>query len=308
MLHVAVGVVRDAAGKVLIARRAAAAHQGGLWEFPGGKLERGETAYTALCRELHEEVGIRVQAARPLIRIRHSYPERAVLLDVWNVTAFAGQAAPREGQPLQWAPPDQLAAFAFPAGNNAIVKAVRLPAAYAILEGDTAAAVLANCRRLLETGISLLQIRLKALAVAELPQVLPAVLAACRQQQVTVLLNSDLPYRLPADGLHLSSRALLATAGRPPDCGWLGASCHNLAELQQAERIGADFAVLAPVLATASHPDAVPLGWAAAGALLEQVNLPVYLLGGMRPADCQAAFQAGAQGIAGISGFLETAV
>lgn len=83
-VHVAAAVIRDAAGKILIARRADTQHQGGLWEFPGGKVEADESVETALARELHEELGIVVDAARPLIKVRHDYPDKQVLLDVWK--------------------------------------------------------------------------------------------------------------------------------------------------------------------------------------------------------------------------------
>ena len=100
-VHVAVGIVADSAGAILIARRPDHAHQGGLWEFPGGKVEAAESVATALQRELHEELGIAVQAAEPWLQIRHAYPDKTVLLDVWRVTAWRGEPHGREGQPLR---------------------------------------------------------------------------------------------------------------------------------------------------------------------------------------------------------------
>ncbi|MDD4914360.1 MAG: Nudix family hydrolase [Methylococcales bacterium] len=307
MLHVAVGVIRDGSGNILISRRAPGAHQGGLWEFPGGKLEAGETVRQALCRELHEEVGIQVSDARPLIKIRHDYGDRAVLLDVWDVTAFSGMATACEGQAMRWVAAQQLSEYAFPAANQSIIRAALLPEYYAILEGGSADEVLNNCRRILQSGVGLLQIRLKSLPVCEVSASIASVLKLCRRRQVTVLLNSDLPrHEETADGLHLSSRALLAANVRPDGYRWLAASCHDLGELQHAEQLGADFAVLAPVRKTATHPDAIPLGWARVEAMLEQVNIPVYVMGGLGQADCRTAHRAGAQGIAGIRAFLRT--
>ncbi|WP_156303102.1 8-oxo-dGTP diphosphatase MutT, partial [Methylogaea oryzae] len=132
-IHVAVGVVRNPQGQILIARRPLHTHLGGLWEFPGGKLEAGENAERALARELAEEIGIRVLTCRPLIKLRHSYPERQVLLDVWRVDAFDGAPHGRENQPVAWVSPDELGNYAFPDGNRPIVAAVRLPDRYAIL-------------------------------------------------------------------------------------------------------------------------------------------------------------------------------
>ena len=126
-IHVAAAVIKDRQGRVLISQRPGHVHQGGLWEFPGGKLEAGETTEAALKRELYEELGIVVQAARPLIRVRHDYPDKSVLLDVWRVTAFTGQPMGCEGQLVDWVAVEELAGRAFPAANEPIIKAVKLP-------------------------------------------------------------------------------------------------------------------------------------------------------------------------------------
>jgi 8-oxo-dGTP diphosphatase len=120
-IHVAVGIVADAAGAILIARRPDHAHQGGLWEFPGGKVEADETVATALQRELQEELGIVVQAAEPWVQIRHAYPDQTVLLDVWRVTAWRGEPQGREGQPLAWVLPAMLVDLPFPAADEPII-------------------------------------------------------------------------------------------------------------------------------------------------------------------------------------------
>ncbi len=304
-LHVAVGVIRDAQNRILITQRAKNAHQGGLWEFPGGKLEAGEAVQQALARELAEEVGIKVQTASPLIKINHDYGDRHVLLDVWNVTAFAGQATACEGQAMRWIDTEQFGAFAFPAANQPIISAAQLPDFYAILEGRSAIEVISNCRRILATGIKLMQFRAKSLPSTDLLSVFEQVLQLCQQQNVSLLINADLGIETDsAQGIHLSSRALLACDQRPPAYRWVAASCHNLQELRHAEAIGANFAVLAPIQATTSHPGVAPLGWDTLASLLECVNLPVFALGGLGQCDLEKALAAGAQGIAGISAFL----
>jgi 8-oxo-dGTP diphosphatase len=304
-LHVAVGVIRDGDGRILITQRAKHAHQGGLWEFPGGKLEPGEPVRQALARELAEELGIEVQTAAPLIKIKHDYGDRHVLLDVWNVTGFAGQARGCEGQAMRWIKVEQLQDFSFPAANLPIIAAAQLPHYYTILEGRSATEAWDNCRRILATGIKLLQFRVKSLPPDDLQSVLDQVSLLCLQQQVSLLVNADLPvHTANAQGLHLSSRALLACHERPNGYRWVAASCHNLDELRHAETLGLDFAVLAPVQATASHPDAAPLGWQTLTELLDQINLPVFALGGLGPRDLDRALAAGAQGVAGISAFL----
>lgn len=304
-LHVAVGVIRDGDGRILITQRAKHAHQGGLWEFPGGKLEEGEPVQQALARELAEEVGIQVQTATPLIKINHDYGDRHVLLDVWNVSAFAGQARGCEGQAMRWVDAEQLREFSFPAANIPIIAAAQLPHYYAILEGRSAAEAWDNCQRILANGAKLLQFRVKSLPHADLQNLFEQVSQLCRQQQVSLLVNADLHVdTVNVQGLHLSSRALLSCNERPNGYRWVAASCHNLNELKHAETLGLDFAVLAPIQITASHPDAAPLGWQTLTEQLDQINLPVFALGGLGKHDLDRALAAGAQGIAGISAFL----
>lgn len=304
-LHVAVGVIRDLDGNILLSQRARHAHQGGLWEFPGGKLEPGETAAQALQRELLEEVGIRVTASAPLIKIRHDYGDKQVLLDVWNVTAFEGQAQSCENQLIRWIKPEQLGEFNFPAANLPIITAAQLPPFYAILEGDSVDLLHDRCQQILNTGIKLLQFRAKSLVRADLMPAYEAISAACSRHNATLMVNADLGIGVEHNqGLHLSSRALLACDKRPVDLKWLAASCHNLKELTHAEKLGVDFAVLAPIKPTATHPNAIPLGWEQLNELLEKVNIPTYALGGLEGDDLQQAQACGAQGIAGISCFL----
>lgn len=120
----AVGVILDATRRVLVSRRAQDAHQGGLWEFPGGKVEPGESLAAALCRELHEELGIDIGRTSALLEVRHDYGDKRVFLDVHVVWDFVGEARPREGQPLAWVLPGELADYEFPAANLPIVAAV----------------------------------------------------------------------------------------------------------------------------------------------------------------------------------------
>lgn len=125
VVHVAVGILTDPTGAVLIARRPVRSHQGGLWEFPGGKVEMGETAEAGLRRELWEELGIELLAAEPLLEVRHAYPDKIVLLDVWRVTAYRGEPHGREGQPLVWMQPAGMVASAFPAADAPIISRLR---------------------------------------------------------------------------------------------------------------------------------------------------------------------------------------
>ena len=137
-IHVVAGAIADAEGRVLIAQRPRGRHMAGRWEFPGGKLAAGEDPLTGLKRELAEELGIAVHAARPLIRLRHTYPERRVLLDVWQVTDYEGEPQALESQALAWARPDDLPQHDLLEADRAIVTALRLPRVARVLApGET---------------------------------------------------------------------------------------------------------------------------------------------------------------------------
>lgn len=304
-IHVVAAAVFNPAGEVLIARRHPDAHQGGLWEFPGGKVESGEEIQHALKRELHEELGISVMQARPLIRIHHDYPDKSVLLDVWRVDAFAGEPHGREGQPIEWATPQRLPEYAFPQANRPIITAVRLPPLYLITPepGTDRDTFLCSLERSLKNGIKLVQLRAKTLSAVHYKQLAKEALSLCHAHQARLLLSAppDWVEEIGADGVHLTSARLMALDSRPLPAGlWIASSCHNSAEIVHACRIGADFAVAAPVLETASHPGASTLGWEGLYALTEQAIMPVYALGGMTPQHLPQAWAHGAQGIAAI--------
>ncbi len=305
-LHVAVGVIKDTDGRILISLRDDSAHQGGLWEFPGGKVEPGETVEQALKRELNEELGITVQQSNPLIKINHQYPDIKVLLDVWTVTQFAGTPWSVEGQKIAWVKPEQLTDYSFPEANYPIISAARLPAEYAILNAEDESELINDLNRILNNNIKLIQARIKGLSEAAVYNFYQLAAPLCKANRATLLFNSAVQGvdKIAADGIHLTAKDLLSTTKRPNGYAWVSASCHNLHELLHAEKLGLDFVVLAPVLATATHPDSIPLGWDNFKLLANLVNLPVFALGGMQREDRECAQLCGAQGIAGIRTFL----
>ena len=282
-------------------------HQGGLWEFPGGKIEPTESAEQALARELKEELGISVHAATPLITIRHDYPDLKVQLHVFSVESYSGLVVGREGQPIKWVQPDDLVNYAFPAANQPIMTAARLPPYYAILDDADPALLLDNLETILNKGIKLIQARLKTLSVAGIESFLERAYPLCKNHNAWLLLNSAVKNAdcFDVDGIHLTSADLLACKRRPEHKQWIAASCHNLEELRHAEKIGVDFVVLAPVLPTPTHPDAKVLGWDQFSELVTQTSLPVYALGGLCQTDLLTAQKAGGQGIAAVRAFLE---
>jgi 8-oxo-dGTP diphosphatase len=304
-LHVVAAVIRSADGLVLIAKRAVDKHQGGLWEFPGGKVEAGETAEAALARELAEELGIAVTAARPLIQVRHDYPDKQVLLDVWEVNAFAGEPHGLEGQPVIWVTPEDLPGYDFPMANRSVVTAARLPDTYLITPDNLSPPdVLRGLASALDAGIHLIQLRMPSLGGSDYLALAAEVARMC-EGRARLMLKGPLEWadEFPDAGWHLTAKQLRehAEAGRPFEPGrWLAASCHEAAEMELATKIGVDFITLSPILPTASHPEAKPLGWRRAVGLLSGFGQPAYLLGGIGPIDLAQAWRTGAQGVAGI--------
>lgn len=300
VVHVAVAVIRDDVGRVLCTQRLPHQHLAGMWEFPGGKLEPGESLIDGLRREIHEELGLEVDAVAPLLRVQHAYPGKTVLLDVWRVTRWRGQPHGREGQPLRWLHPDDMRAAEFPPADVPIIAALRLPPRYAISPDIVdRAGMEAFVARAARAGASLVQVRLKTapwLAV-DLVRALKTALP-----DVRVLANSDSPAE-EADGIHLTAHALMACTEKPATL--CAASCHDARELQRAYELGLDFVTLSPVLATASHPEAAALGWERFAVFVRNAGVPVYALGGMRLSLLRDAMGAGAVGIAGIGAILD---
>lgn len=310
-LLVAAAAIVNEQGQVLIARRPVNTDQGGLWEFPGGKLAPYETGLQALKREIHEELGIEVLRARPLIRIRHAYPGKTVLLDVWKVLVFTGKPWGREGQPVRWVAMSELDDYSFPAANRAIVTAIRLPDE-CMITGDFVdqADALQRLQHALDHGIQLVQLRAPQLDAEAYRQLAQAFLEPCRKAGARLLLNADpgLLQQVDADGVHLNAALLDRQDRRPVPVGkWLSAACHDEASLRQAEKIQADFVTLSPVQATPSHPDAKPLGWQAFHDLTERSSIPIYALGGMTLVDRDHVFGLGGQGIAAIRQYWSSA-
>lgn len=308
------GALIDAQGRVLIARRAAQRHQGGLWEFPGGKLESGETPQAGLARELREELGIGLRAARPLIQIPYDYPDLRIVLDLYRVEAWEGHPEGREGQPLAWVTPQALDPARFPPADHPAIMALRLPSLYLITPQPAPDPTQATERRALETylarldaalerGVGLVQLRAHHLAAPAYAALARDVAHRCRHAGVFVVLNGAPEHLagLPADGWHFTSARLRSLRERPRAAPpWLGASCHTGADLAAVQALGLDYALLSPVQATQSHPEATPLGWDGFAHLVNDARVPVYALGGLGRADVTTAWRHGAQGVAAI--------
>ena len=299
--HAAVAIIQRQDGWVLLGQRPEGKSWAGWWEFPGGKIEAGETAAEALQRELHEELGITATAYTPWITRQFSYPERTVRLNFFKVHAWQNEPHGKENQQLSWQNPAALNVSPLLPANVPVMQALCMPPIYAItnLAEMGEKAFFNALERALKNGLRWIQVREKQLSTDVLLTFTQRVITIAHAFNAKVILNGDVSLALQsgADGVHLSSTMLKRCTDKVNGLLY-GASCHNAAELALAAEMGVDYALLSPVQATQSHPEAQPLGWEAFASLIRGQPFPVYALGGMTVGDIALAQQAGAQGIA----------
>lgn len=309
-IHVVAGVIRDPRGRILLARRSGGRDLAGLWEFPGGKREPGESSEQALARELKEELGIEAEVGHTLIEVPQQYPDKRIRLEVRDVLRWKGSPRGREGQALTWVAPERLGRYSMPPADRPVVGMLRQPPLYLVTPepGLDHAAWLAGLETALEAGHNRVQLRaprLAAEAAGTWRTLVEAAVARCREAGAEVLLNRDIALAAALGvGVHLGSEQLATLTAPPLPAGLpMGASCHTLEDLRAAQALGCDFAVLGSVQATASHPGAPTLGWDGFARMREQVSLPIYAIGGLGAEDLAEARRHGAQGIAAIRDF-----
>tara|TARA_R110002072_G_scaffold90500_3_gene202395 strand:+ start:25755 stop:26783 length:1029 start_codon:yes stop_codon:yes gene_type:complete len=319
VVHVCVAVIErwNAATdkkEVLIAKRPKHVHQGGLWEFPGGKVEKGEAVLNALDRELFEELDIQIkplaghenkcQSNYQLIQIKHAYPDKVVFLDVWCIQYFSGTPIGKEGQEVRWVDSLALYQYAFPDANQSIISACLLPNRYFITPAYTS---ILDAEKSLDSALSkqaeLIYLRQPQLGQISYASWVEALLL--RKPELSAKLVYQFAETLdeyPGAGVHLSQSRSLSLKTRPVSKKfWFAMSCHNQSEIERAVEQGADFITLSPVLPTLSHPDHADMGWEEFKYLVLNAEVPVYGLGGLSFNDESSLIATGAQGMAGIS-------
>ncbi len=300
-IDVAVAVIKREDGKVLFAERPPGKACAGEWEFPGGKVETGESVRQALDREIREELAISITQARPWITLSHQYPHASVLLHFFIVSGWTGHEHGEEGQRLSWQNLSDLTISPLLAANGPVIRALLLPETYAIsCAGDIGEEeFLRRLAEAVDNGLQLLQLREKSLNNSRLRQLIDQILAITEPGGVRILINSDMPEELTKhfNGLHLTSKHLLQLDNRP-DFKLVAASCHSRQELDHAIKLGLDFAVLSPVNHTRSHPQATPLGLSKMREIITNCPIPVYALGGMSLDQLHEIQSHGAHGIA----------
>jgi len=307
VIAVVAGLIRNTQRQILLARRPAAGHQGGLWEFPGGKINPGESPHQALVRELTEELGIGIKASSPLASVLHHYPEKTIQLSLRAVHDYQGSIHAREGQDLCWLEEDALGRVAMPGADRCLVNAVSLPEYYLITgpwAGDSS--FMTRLDAALRQGRKLIQLRLPGWNANSLTKLAEDTTRRCREFGARLLINEqvELAAAITGAGVHLKSGQLMQLNNRPLAADRLvAASCHNECEVAQACKLKLDFICLSPVLDTPSHPGAAVLGWEKFASLCKSSSLPVYALGGLSETSLDQARETGAIGVAGISGF-----
>jgi len=301
LTRVAAAVVVRPDGRVLLAQRPAGKAYEGYWEFPGGKLEPGETPAHALARELREELGLAVRRAAPWLVQEYVYPHAHVELNFFRVFEWDGAPHGHDGQAFAWQTPGAFDVAPLLPANTRIMQALLLPPVCGITCASDLGeeAFLVRASRAFDAGLTLVQMRERDWPVERVAAFAARLRDLAHAYGAKVLLNgeADAARGLGLDGVHWTSARLAAATSRPRDLV-VGASCHDAVEIARAGVLGCDFAVLGPVRATPSHPGARTLGWHGFARAIDGTRLPVYALGGLAPADLDAAVDHGAHGIA----------
>ena len=303
--EVAAAIITRPDDSFLLTRRPGGKPYSGYWEFPGGKIEAGESSLAALTRELKEELGIQITHAYPWITRVFTYAHATVRLHFFRVTAWHGEPQPLENQSLSWQSANDVKVDPVLPANAPILRALLLPPVYAITQAaDLGIDVsLKNIAHALQQGLRLLQIREKTMAKDQLDIFAHKIISLAHQYNAIVLINGDSEFsrEIGVNGVHFTASQLMTLENRP-ELNWCCASCHNSEELFRAEQLGLDFVVLGPVLPTLSHPELSTLGWQKFAALIRDYPLPVYALGGLRQEDLSIAQELGGHGIAMMRG------
>ncbi len=310
MTEVVAAVLTQPDGRVLLAQRPPGKVYAGYWEFPGGKVEAGETLEAALARELQEELGIVITHPCRWITRVFEYPHATVRLNFFRVFAWQGEPHPHEGQIFSWQQPDAVEVTPLLPANFPILKALALPSVMGITHAEALGVdtFLARLDIALANGLRLIQLRDKTLPDGARLALARETVHHAHAHGARVVVNGslELARAAAADGVHLDSAAAAKLTARPEGTGsdsfLVGVSCHDADELAHAAALEADYALLSPVLPTLTHPGAPTLGWDSFSACAAASPIPLYGLGGLGRDDVALAQSHGAHGVALLRG------
>lgn len=303
VVDVAVGVLRAPDGRVLLTERKPGKDAAGFWELPGGQVEPGESPVQAAARELLEEVGVRADELAPWRVYEHDFPTKRVRLHWFTVRRWSGEPKGREGQRVAWVDPAWPTVGPLLPSNELAIATLALPELVGVARVNHAPgapeALLAKIPSLAVDGLRLLIVRALDLAPGQRVQLIRRLGQLRRGTGLRVLLSGTAleARQAGACGLHSSAAALAGFVERPPTRLW-AVSAHNARDLERASALGADFALVSPVLPTAAHPGDQAFGWDGLRALVAASGMPVYAQGGLGLGDIEAARAAGALGVA----------
>jgi 8-oxo-dGTP diphosphatase len=297
VVEVAAAVIQRPDGSFLLAQRPPGKVYSGYWEFPGGKVEPGEHAVDALKRELHEELGIDVETAYPWITRVFTYPHATVRLNFFRVTRWRGEPYPKEDQAIAWQELSREMASPMLPANAPVLASLALPPEYAITDAARfgTAVMLDKLEKKLERGLKLVQLREPGLSAEDRRIFCENAIGRARRYGCKVMVKAPHP---GADGIHFTAAQLMSLSEKPHGL-LVAASCHHREELERAMQLELDFAVLGPVKEKADFP---ALGWPRFVEIARRSSIPVYAIGGLKRADLEDAWRAGAHGVAMIRG------
>jgi 8-oxo-dGTP diphosphatase len=282
-------------GKILVGWREEQQHQGGKHEFPGGKVEQGETPEEACRREIYEEVGIGLKDWHQFDYIHHEYDDIIVNLHLFH-SYVPDELLNLIHQPWAWYTRDQLLHLNFPKANKNIIKRLYWPHLIKI----------SNTLSTVESSDALLYWRIEEFE----PQYIEQLTALDEGQRSSLIMNVDIWRQLSPElqkqikTVHLKQSQLMNLHKGDLKVGVRYiAACHDAVSLKQAQQIGCDAVFISPVKPTTTHPEAVALGWERFSDLAQNSQIPVFALGGVHPDDLATAQQHGAYGLAGIRNF-----
>lgn len=308
---IAVGVILNKHRQVLICKRNNGKHLAGCWEFPGGKLEQGESFKFALRRELYEEVGVIVRTAIKVLETHHQYSDRLLRFQFYKIPDYDGEIAPRENQQMRWVSINELNTIQFPEANRAIIDALILPNHYMIADEKVFSNKLMSCvEEQLNNGVRIIQHRAnfdeeKSVYIQHAKQLK----RLCEVHSAKYISNCSLDWvsEIQPHGIHLPSHMLKEIGESKVSKSsfeYFSASCHDEHEVNVANQLNVRCALIGPVNVTKSHPNDTAIGWKRFNELCFSSNMLVYAIGGMKLADDKTASIYGAQGIAAIRAFL----